>query len=48
MSWRLVRLKQGFILLYVSGSLPYLRFHRGILPERILIFGEMSLKNTAI
>lgn len=26
----------------------YLRFHRGILLERILIFGEMSLKNTAI
>ncbi|ETA85488.1 hypothetical protein CWT02_0240 [Salmonella enterica subsp. enterica serovar Cubana] len=48
MSWQLVRRKQGFILLYVSGSLPYLRFHRGILLERILIFGEMSLKNTAI
>ncbi len=47
-SWWLLRRKQGFILLYVSGSLPYLRFHRGSLPERILIFGEISLKNTAI
>ncbi|EBE3321431.1 phosphoenolpyruvate--protein phosphotransferase [Salmonella enterica] len=30
--------KQGFILLYVPGSLPYLRFHRVRLPEMLPIF----------